>query len=109
MVIRLFDIPSNCLESPFGDTRSIRKVGVKRKSHSTVSNWIAICSVKFCNSTLNSGRIIRPDPLPTAPVLRTFVPYLIAFCRQTEASSDVITCSCARPILPNKCKKYLVM
>ena len=31
------------------------------------------------------------DSLPTAPVLRTFAQYLIAFCSRLETASDVIS------------------
>ena len=33
------------------------------------------------------------DSLSAAPVLRTFVKYLTAFCSRLEATSDVISCS----------------
>ena len=46
-----------------------------------MQNWAILCStvVELFNS------------LPTAPVLRTFVQYLIAFCGRPEAAGDVIS------------------
>ena len=34
------------------------------------------------------------DPLPAAPVLRTFVQFLIAFCSRPELDSDIISGVC---------------
>ena len=42
------------------------------------------------------------DSLPTAPVLRTFVLYLIAFCNQPKAASDVISDRFVVPTVPDK-------
>ena len=45
--------------------------------------------VKFGDSMLNSGQIIQL--LPAAPVLRTFVQYLMVFCSRPETAWDVIS------------------
>ena len=49
----------------------------------------ALMSVKFGDSRFNSSRIL--DSLPTGPVVRTFVLYLIALFNRPEAASDVIS------------------
>ena len=55
----------------------------------------------FGDCGLNSGRIIRLFIL-----LRTSVQYLIAFCSQPEAISDVIHCAFVGPIVLDKCVKF---
>ena len=40
--------------------------------------------------------------LPAAPVLSTFLQYLIAFCKRPEASSDLVSSKCVRPIVLDK-------
>ena len=47
--------------------------------------------VEFGDSVLNSGRIIRL--FAGAPVIRTFVQYLVAFSSPAEAASEVISSS----------------
>ena len=42
------------------------------------------------------------DSLLAAPVLRTFVQYLIAFCSRLQAAYDVISGVFVRPIVPDK-------
>ena len=46
------------------------------------------------------------DSLLAAPALRTFVQYLIAFCSQPEAATDVISGNFVWPIVPDKCVKF---
>ena len=41
---------------------------------------------------------------PTAPVLRTFMQHLIAFCSRPEAASDAIAGKFVGPIVPEVCK-----
>ena len=64
-------------------------------------DWVGMnVRVKFGVSTLNSGRIIRL--LPVAPILRTFVQYLLAFCSRPEAVSNVICGRFGRLIISDK-------
>ena len=63
-----------------------------------------ICA-KFGYYRLNSGRIYS-TLWPAAPILRTFVQYLIAFCSRPEAASDVISGRFVRPIVPDKYIKF---
>ena len=46
------------------------------------------------------------DSLPAAPVLRTFVEYLFAFCSRLEAASDVISGIYMRLTIPDKCVQF---
>ena len=46
------------------------------------------------------------DSLPVAPVLRTFVQYLIVFCGRPEAASDVISGKFVRPSVPDKFEQF---
>ena len=46
------------------------------------------------------------DSLHPGPVLRIVVQYLIAFCSQTEAASDVIPSSFVRLVVRDKCAKF---
>ena len=66
-------------------------------------------SIKFSVSLL----VILPQTVtelcasvPAAPVLRTFVQYLIAFCSQPEAAGDVIFGRVVRVVVPDKCVKF---
>ena len=52
---------------------------------------------------LNSDRF---NPLPAAPVLRTVLQYLIAFCSRLEAASDVISGTFVAPTVPDKIVKF---
>ena len=56
---------------------------------------------KFGDSPLNSGRIIRFF-VPATPVLRTFMQYLIAFCRRPEQAGDVISGIFVRSLVPDR-------
>ena len=44
--------------------------------------------------------------LPTAPILRTFVQYLIAYGDRLETASDVISGRFVGPIVPDKSVKF---
>ena len=44
--------------------------------------------------------------VPTTPVLRTFVRYLIAFCSRRDAASDDISGRFVRLAVPDKCVKF---
>ena len=59
--------------------------------------------VKFGDSGLNMDALL--DSLPAAPVLCTFMQYLVAFCSRPEAASDVMSSHFVRLIVPNKCVK----
>ena len=43
---------------------------------------------------------------PAGPVLHTSVQYLITVGSRQEAASDVISSSCVRLIVPNKCVQF---
>ena len=60
--------------------------------------------VKYDDSMLNSGRIIRLRPL--GPILRTIVQNLIAFSSRPEAASDVISGTVVGPIVPDEPVKF---
>ena len=56
--------------------------------------------VKFGDSVLNTGRIVRLF------VGRTFVRYLIAFCNRPEAANDVVSGMFVRPLFRDQCVKF---
>ena len=58
--------------------------------------------IKFGDYMLNSGLIIRLF----APVLRTFVLYLIAFCSRPEPASEVISGRFIALTFPNPRVKF---
>ena len=60
--------------------------------------------IKIDDSTLNSGRII--GLFLAAPVLRTFVQYLAAFCSPPETASDVISAWFVRLTVPHQLLQY---
>ena len=61
----------------------------------------------FGEPRLNSGRIILLFFLLARPVLRiTFVQYLIAFCSQPEATSDVISGVFVGSVIPDNRVKF---
>ena len=57
--------------------------------------------VTFGDSMINN-MIIKINSLPAAPVLRTFVQYLVTFCSRPDDASDFISGSIWGPIIPNK-------
>ena len=59
--------------------------------------------VKFGDSTLNRGQIIRL--LAGRTRLRTFVENLVAFCGRPEADNEVILSRFVRLIVSDKCVK----
>ena len=46
------------------------------------------------------------ESLPAAPILRTFVQYLISFCSQQEVAADVIPSSFVRFVVLDECVKF---
>ena len=51
-------------------------------------------------------KFAESDSLPAAPVLRTFVQYLIAFGSRQEAASDVISGMFVRLIVTDRCVQF---
>ena len=59
--------------------------------------------VKFGDFTLQMAELL--DSLLASSALRTFVQYLIAFCRRQEAAVGVISGKFVGPIVPDKLVK----
>ena len=78
-------------------------IGGARQNAATLLCKLCTRSVKFNWSLLV---ISNRDRVPAAPVLRTFVQYLIEFCSRPERDSDVISGMCVRPIVDDKHAKF---